>query len=168
MKNYTQILLILLTTSCGILLVNFTSQQTKHQLNKSIKITNDYKVKKTKEEWKKTLNDEEYRVLIDKGTEYPGSGEYNIHMKEGVYNCKGCNNPLFTSDQKFESDCGWPSFDNAIEGSVEYKKDNTLGMSRVEILCTNCGGHLGHIFNDGPTESGKRYCVNSVSIDFKN
>ncbi|MDE0966836.1 MAG: peptide-methionine (R)-S-oxide reductase MsrB [Flavobacteriaceae bacterium] len=131
-------------------------------------MTTDYKVKKTKEEWKKTLNDEEYRVLINKGTEYPGSGEYNIHMKEGVYNCKGCNNPLFTSDQKFESDCGWPSFDNAIEGSVEYKKDNTLGMSRVEILCTNCGGHLGHIFNDGPTESGKRYCVNSVSIDFKN
>jgi peptide-methionine (R)-S-oxide reductase len=107
-------------------------------------------------------------VLINKGTEYPGTGEYNIHMKEGIYNCKGCDNPLFTSDQKFESNCGWPSFDNAIEGSVEYKNDYTLGMTRVEILCTNCGGHLGHVFNDGPTESGKRYCVNSVSIDFKN
>ncbi len=97
MKNYTQILLVFLATTCGILLVNFTSQQTKPQLNKSIKITTDYKVKKTKEEWKKTLNDEEYRVLINKGTEYPGSGEYNIHMKEGVYNCKGCNGFLVYS-----------------------------------------------------------------------
>ncbi|MDA9285213.1 peptide-methionine (R)-S-oxide reductase MsrB [Flavobacteriaceae bacterium] len=105
---------------------------------------------------------------MEKGTEYPGTGEYNIHMKEGVYNCKGCDNPLFTSDQKFESNCGWPSFDNAIAGSVEYKDDYSLGRTRVEILCTNCGGHLGHVFNDGPTESGKRYCVNSVSIDFKN
>ena len=106
--------------------------------------------------------------MIEKGTEYPGTGEYNIFMEEGIYNCKGCDNPLFTSEQKFESNCGWPSFDNAIEGSVEYKNDYTLGMTRVEILCTNCGGHLGHVFNDGPTESGKRYCVNSVSIDFKN
>ena len=168
MKLYPQILLIIIATTCGVLFVNFTSQDTYPKLIKSSKKMTDYKIQKTNEEWKKILSDEEYRVLIEKGTEYPGTGEYNIHMKEGVYNCKGCDNPLFTSDQKFESNCGWPSFDNAIAGSVEYKDDYSLGRTRVEILCTNCGGHLGHVFNDGPTESGKRYCVNSVSIDFKN
>ena len=168
MKIYSQILMIVLATVCGILFINFTSQETNSKLIKSNKEMKDYKVKKSDAEWRKILSDEEYRVLINKGTEYPGTGEYNIHMKEGVYNCKGCNNPLFTSDQKFESNCGWPSFDNAIEGSIEYKDDYTSGMVRKEILCTNCGGHLGHIFNDGPTETGMRYCVNSVSIDFKN
>ena len=168
MKLSSQILLIIITTAFGVLFVNFTSQDTYPKLINSTKKMKDYKVQKSDEEWKKILSDEEYRVLINKGTEYPGTGEYNIHMKEGIYNCKGCDNPLFTSDQKFESNCGWPSFDNAIEGSVEYKNDYTAGMTRVEILCTNCGGHLGHVFNDGPTESGKRYCVNSVSIDFKN
>ena len=168
MKLYSQIILIIIATTCGVLLVNFTSQDTYPKLIKSSKKMKDYKVQKSDEEWKKILSDEEYRVLIEKGTEYPGTGEYNIHMKEGIYNCKGCDNPLFTSNQKFESNCGWPSFDNAIKGSVEYKNDYTLGMTRVEILCTNCGGHLGHVFNDGPTSSGKRYCVNSVSIDFKN
>jgi peptide-methionine (R)-S-oxide reductase len=168
MKIYSQILMIVLATVCGILFINFTPQETNSKLIKSNKEMKDYKVKKSDAEWRKILSDEEYRVLINKGTEYPGTGEYNIHMKEGVYNCKGCNNPLFTSDQKFESNCGWPSFDNAIEGSIEYKDDYTSGMVRKEILCTNCGGHLGHIFNDGPTETGMRYCVNSVSIDFKN
>ena len=168
MKLSSQILLIIITTAFGVLFVNFTSQDTYPKLINSTKKMKDYKVKKSDEEWKKILSDEEYRVLINKGTEYPGTGEYNIHMKEGIYNCKGCDNPLFTSDQKFESNCGWPSFDNAIAGSVEYKDDYSLGRTRVEILCTNCGGHLGHVFNDGPTESGKRYCVNSVSIDFKN
>ena len=128
----------------------------------------DYKVTKTDKEWKEVLNDEEYKILREKGTEYPHTGEYNLHFEEGVYNCKGCKTPLFNSDQKFNSDCGWPSFDDAIEGSIEYKNDYSLGMIRVEILCSNCGGHLGHIFNDGPTNTGKRYCVNSVSLDFKN
>ena len=168
MKFKSDILLIIIAITCGILFVNFTSQDTNSKLINSTKKMKDYKVQKSDEEWKKILSDEEFRVLIKKGTEYPGTGKYNIFMKEGVYNCKGCDNPLFTSDQKFESNCGWPSFDNAIEGSIEYKDDYSLGRSRVEILCTNCGGHLGHIFNDGPTETGKRYCVNSVSIDFKN
>jgi peptide-methionine (R)-S-oxide reductase len=168
MKFKSEILLTIIVITCGILLVNFTSQDTNSKLINSSKKMKDYKVQKSDEEWRKILSDVEYRVLIEKGTEYPGTGEYNIFMEEGIYNCKGCDNPLFTSDQKFESNCGWPSFDNAIEGSVEYKNDYTLGMTRVEILCTNCGGHLGHVFNDGPTESGKRYCVNSVSIDFKN
>jgi len=161
-------MLIIIAITCGILLVNFTSQDINTKQINSSKKMKDYKVQKSDEEWREVLSDLEYKVLIKKGTEYPGTGEYNIFMKEGIYNCKGCDNPLFTCDQKFESNCGWPSFDNAIEGSVEYKNDYTLGMTRVEILCTNCGGHLGHVFNDGPTESGKRYCVNSVSIDFKN
>jgi len=161
-------MLIIIAITCGILLVNFTSQDINTKQINSSKKMKDYKVQKSDDEWREVLSDLEYKVLIEKGTEYPGTGEYNIFMKEGIYNCKGCDNPLFTSDQKFESNCGWPSFDNAIEGSVEYKNDYTLGMTRVEILCTNCGGHLGHVFNDGPTESGKRYCVNSVSIDFKN
>jgi peptide-methionine (R)-S-oxide reductase len=161
-------MLIIIAITCGILLVNFTSQDINTKQINSSKKMKDYKVQKSDKEWREVLSDLEYKVLIKKGTEYPGTGEYNIFMKEGIYNCKGCDNPLFTSDQKFESNCGWPSFDNAIEGSVEYKNDYTLGMTRVEILCTNCGGHLGHVFNDGPTESGKRYCVNSVSIDFKN
>jgi peptide-methionine (R)-S-oxide reductase len=168
MKFKSHIMLIIIAITCGILLVNFTSQDINTKQINSSKKMKDYKVQKSDEEWREVLSDLEYKVLIKKGTEYPGTGEYNIFMKEGIYNCKGCDNPLFTSDQKFESNCGWPSFDNAIEGSVEYKNDYTLGMTRVEILCTNCGGHLGHVFNDGPTESGKRYCVNSVSIDFKN
>ena len=168
MKFKSEILLIIILIPCGILFVNSTSQDNNSKPINSSKKMKEYKVQKSDEEWRKILSDVEYRVLIEKGTEYPGTGEYNIFMEEGIYNCKGCDNPLFTSDQKFESNCGWPSFDNAIEGSVEYKNDYTLGMTRVEILCTNCGGHLGHVFNDGPTESGKRYCVNSVSIDFKN
>lgn len=168
MKFKSHIMLIIIAITCGILLVNFTSQDINTKQINSSKKMKDYKVQKSDKEWREVLSDLEYKVLIKKGTEYPGTGEYNIFMKEGIYNCKGCDNPLFTSDQKFESNCGWPSFDNAIEGSVEYKNDYTLGMTRVEILCTNCGGHLGHVFNDGPTESGKRYCVNSVSIDFKN
>ena len=168
MKFKSHIMLIIIAITCGILLVNFTSQDINTKQINSSKKMKDYKVQKSDDEWREVLSDLEYKVLIEKGTEYPGTGEYNIFMKEGIYNCKGCDNPLFTSDQKFESNCGWPSFDNAIEGSVEYKNDYTLGMTRVEILCTNCGGHLGHVFNDGPTESGKRYCVNSVSIDFKN
>ena len=89
-----------------------------------------------------------------------------MHFEDGTYKCAGCNSPLFTSDTKFDSGCGWPSFDQAIKGSIEYKQDRTLGMIRTEILCANCGGHLGHVFDDGPTESGKRYCVNSLSLNF--
>ncbi|MBS82984.1 MAG: peptide-methionine (R)-S-oxide reductase [Gammaproteobacteria bacterium] len=121
---------------------------------------------KTPEEWKKILNDEEYRVLIEKGTEYPHTGKYNMHFENGVYNCNACKTPLFNSDQKFKSDCGWPSFDESIKNAVKYVDDYSLGRYRVEIICASCNGHLGHVFDDGPTETGKRYCVNSVSIDF--
>lgn len=116
---------------------------------------------------KEELSEEQKRILINKGTEPPFSGKYNLHFDDGVYKCAGCDEPLFESDMKFESNCGWPSFDRSMEGKVSYKKDKSLGMIRTEILCANCGGHLGHIFDDGPTDTGQRYCVNSLSLQFK-
>lgn len=126
-----------------------------------------YKVEKSKEDWKKELNEEEYRVLREKGTERAFTGKYNLHFADGSYRCRACNNELFTSDSKFESGCGWPSFSNQVsEDAVVTKRDATHGVIRTEILCGNCGSHLGHVFNDGPTESGLRYCVNSISVGF--
>lgn len=128
----------------------------------------EYKVQKTDEEWRKELTPEQYHVLREKGTERPGTGEYNLHFEDGVYKCAACNTPLFESESKFESHCGWPSFDKAIsEKSVVEKKDYSFGMIRIEILCGTCGGHLGHVFDDGPTETGMRYCINSAALGFK-
>ncbi len=126
-----------------------------------------YPVERSESEWRKQLSDEQYRVLREKGTEAPHSGRYNMHFQEGAYCCAACDAKLFESDQKFESNCGWPSFDDAIEGAIEYVQDRSFGMIRTEILCSNCGSHLGHVFDDGPTETGQRYCVNSASIDFE-
>ena len=126
-----------------------------------------YAVEKTKEEWKKQLSPDEYRILREKGTEYPHTGEYNLHFKKGSYHFKACGTKLFESDNKFESGCGWPSFDQAIPGSIEYIRDTSHGMIRTETVCANCGGHLGHVFSDGPRETtGQRYCINSLSIGF--
>ena len=125
-----------------------------------------YAVQHSEEEWRKKLSPEQYRVLREKGTEPPHSGKYNLHFQDGEYRCAACNAKLFQSDQKFESNCGWPSIDDAIEGSIEYVQDRSFGMIRTEILCANCGSHLGHVFDDGPTETGQRFCVNSASIDF--
>ncbi|KAF2517557.1 peptide-methionine (R)-S-oxide reductase MsrB [Flavobacterium salilacus subsp. salilacus] len=126
-----------------------------------------YNIEKTEAEWKAQLGAERYRILRQKGTEFPHSGEYNLHFESGTYTCGACDEPLFASDSKFKSGCGWPSFDNALPGKVEYVKDTSFGMQRTEILCANCGSHLGHVFDDGPTETGQRYCVNSLSVDFK-
>ncbi len=126
------------------------------------------KIIKTDAEWKTELTPEQFQILREKGTEYPGTGAYYLNFDKGTYVCAACGTPLFESDNKFESSCGWPSFDDAIHGKVEYKKDTSHGMIRTEILCATCGGHLGHIFDDGPQETtGKRYCVNSLSLDFK-
>ncbi len=127
----------------------------------------EFKVQKTDAQWKAKLGDISYYILRQKGTERPGSGEYNLLFKEGTYTCKGCGTKLFESNSKFNAHCGWPSFDDAIEGTVLYKTDKSLAMQRTEILCAKCGGHLGHVFNDGPTKTGKRYCVNSASLDFE-
>ena len=137
------------------------------QGNKTEKIISKTKLSKTDAQWKAALTPEQYQVLRKKGTESSFSGKYWNHFENGYYACAACNNPLFTSNSKFNSECGWPSFDQAIKGSVIYKNDSTLGMQRTEVMCANCGGHLGHIFDDGPAETtGKRFCTNSVSILF--
>jgi methionine-R-sulfoxide reductase len=129
---------------------------------------NKDQVFRTDEELKKVLTPEEYHVLREKGTDYPYSGKFYLHKEKGVYMCAGCGTELFTSDMKFESDCGWPSFDKEIAGGkIKQIKDTSLGMVRIEIVCAKCESHLGHIFDDGPTITGKRYCVNSTSIGFK-
>lgn len=126
-----------------------------------------YPIEKSEAEWIAELGLEKYKILRQKGTEFPHSGEYNLHYEKGTYVCGGCGEPLFESNAKFDAHCGWPSFDESIPGKVSYIKDVTHGMSRTEIVCTNCGGHLGHVFNDGPTKTAQRYCVNSLSINFK-
>lgn len=117
-------------------------------------------------DWTEKLSPEEFDVLRNKGTERPYTGKYNMHFENGTYLCKGCGTELFDSATKFDSGCGWPSFDKAKEGAIRYETDRTLGMKRVEIICNNCDGHLGHVFDDGPTETGQRYCVNSLSLEF--
>lgn len=126
------------------------------------------KVTRTEDEWASRLTDEEFRVMRKAGTEAPFSGEYNMHFEQGVYHCKGCGTALFTSESKFNSRCGWPSFDREIEkGIIKEKVDRSHGMIRTEIVCSVCESHLGHVFPDGPTDTGVRYCVNSVSLGFK-
>ena len=124
------------------------------------------KENKTEEYWEKKLSKKEYNILREGGTELPYTGKFNNHFEDGVYVCKGCGKPLFKSKSKFDSGCGWPSYDECIKDSIEYKEDYKLGVLRIEILCSNCGGHQGHVFNDGPTKTKQRYCVNSTSIDF--
>ena len=117
------------------------------------------------EELKNKLTPEEYAVLREKGTETPFSGKLLHDDRNGMYKCKVCGASLFSSDAKFDSGTGWPSFDQAIPGSVKEVKGDTLGMSRIEVVCAKCNSHLGHLFDDGPTKTGKRYCLNSVCLD---
>ena len=126
------------------------------------------KVKLTEEEWKKKLTPEEYHVLREKGTETPFTGKYVGNKKKGKYVCAACGNELFDSDAKFDSGTGWPSFnETSAKDNVEEHKDLSYGMIRTEALCSKCGGHLGHVFDDGPKPTGKRYCMNSVSLKFE-
>tara|TARA_B100000029_G_scaffold116861_1_gene109905 strand:+ start:4660 stop:5214 length:555 start_codon:yes stop_codon:yes gene_type:complete len=123
---------------------------------------------KTEKEWKGCLTPEEYRILREKGTEMAFSGKYNKHKEEGVYKCAGCGEELFSSETKYDSGSGWPSFWQPIsKEKISTETDKSFFMSRTEILCKTCGGHLGHVFDDGPQPSGLRYCVNSVSLDFE-
>ena len=162
--------LSLTLASCGQKNTNIqTAKQTTMDTNKSDSTGNDTsKVVKTDEEWKKLLTPEQYNVLREKGTESPFTGKYYLNKEKGVYVCAACGNELFTSDMKFDSHCGWPSFDKEIAGGkIKTHVDTSFGMVRTEILCGKCGSHLGHLFDDGPTETGMRYCVNSLSLDFK-
>ncbi len=128
---------------------------------------NEQDMPKTEDGWKNKLSGVEYEILRLKGTETPFSGKYVHEKSEGTYNCKACGNPLFSSDAKFDSGTGWPSFDKALSGATRQITDNSGGMERTEIVCAKCGSHLGHVFNDGPETTGKRYCMNSVCLDLK-
>jgi len=122
----------------------------------------------TEDQWKQKLTPIQYHVLREKGTERAFTGKYNMHFKDGLYHCAACGAPLFASDSKFKTDCGWPGFSQPIDkNSVTETLDTSHGMKRIEITCSHCGSHLGHVFNDGPAPTGLRYCINSVSIDFE-
>lgn len=153
MKNILYTLLLLVLVSC----------QSKAQNSEK-----KYSISKTNQQWKQQLTPEEYYVLREAGTERAFTGEYDKFYKKGTYLCKACNTPLFKSEHKFDSGSGWPSFDKPITENVAYDIDNDLGYTRTEVHCSTCGGHLGHVFNDGPKKTtGKRYCVNSVSLSFQ-
>jgi peptide-methionine (R)-S-oxide reductase len=162
--KYFALLLIVAVSACS---VNGQRKDSKAPVP-AAKVSDTLKViSRTDAEWKQILTADQYHVLRDKGTDAPHTGKYTYTTDNGVYHCAGCGQELFTSDMKFSSTCGWPSFDKEIEGGkIKTQVDNSFGMERIEILCGRCGSHLGHLFDDGPTLTGKRYCVNSTSIEF--
>ena len=126
------------------------------------------KIVKSKEEWKKVLSDDVFEITRNQGTEHPFSGEYNQHFEDGIYVCVCCGHELFDSNSKFNSGCGWPSYSNPVDkSSLIELEDNSHGMIRTEVKCSVCDAHLGHVCEDGPTPNGLRYCINSLSINFK-
>ncbi|AFZ34177.1 methionine-R-sulfoxide reductase [Stanieria cyanosphaera PCC 7437] len=127
----------------------------------------EFEINKTEQEWQNILTPEQYRVLRKHGTERAGTSPLDKNYDQGTYVCAGCGQPLFTSETKYNSGTGWPSFYAPIEGAIETSIDRSLFMTRVEVHCSRCGGHLGHVFNDGPRPTGQRYCMNGVSLDFK-
>lgn len=156
-------LLFLIYISMSLLVnINSFAQEKKNRKEKQVENFN------SEEYWKKLLTKEQYHVLREKGTERPFTGEYWNHFEKGVYKCAACGEVLFESDTKFDAGCGWPSFYKAIDKSKIIEKDDfSYGMHRIEVMCKNCGGHLGHVFPDGPKPTGLRYCINSVSIKFE-
>lgn len=118
--------------------------------------------------FRKNLSPELQHVAFEKGTEAPFTGKFYKHFKKGMYHCAVCGQELFSSDTKFDSDCGWPSFDRSLKGNVKFQEDSSHDMQRTEVLCSKCDAHLGHVFDDGPTQTtGKRFCINSISLNFK-
>lgn len=161
-KNIFLIMLLILTNSTiGCAQQNINSNNSKGK-------EMDVKVQKTEDEWKESLTPEQYQVLREKGTERPFTGKYWNFDEKGIYRCAACGQVLFDSDTKFDSGCGWPSFSDVVNNkNVILKDDNSFGMHRIEVMCSNCGGHLGHVFDDGPKPTGQRFCINSASIEFE-
>ena len=158
---------LLLTFTLAALYACHSQVKEKGKIKTETSMDSTQSTMKTEEEWKKILTPEQYSVLREKGTDRPYTGKYYLTTEKGIYKCAACGTELFTSDMKFESACGWPSFDKAMEGGkIKTVVDKSHGMVRIEILCAKCGGHLGHLFDDGPTPTGLRYCVNSTSLNF--
>ncbi len=164
MKMFTTTLILTLgLTSCS----NPDTIPAKAVTNDSLTMNDSTKLPQTDAEWKAKLSAEQYRILREKGTERAFTGEYWDNHSVGVYNCAACNSPLFTSEEKFDSGCGWPSFSLPWDSTaVEYHEDGTYGMKRTEVVCKKCRGHLGHVFDDGPPPTNLRYCINSGSMVF--
>lgn len=155
MKKLSILILAVLFISC------------KSDAQQKEKSTKDFEIQKTESEWKAELTDKEYRILRKAETEKPFSSPLNEVKEPGTFVCAACGNELYETEHKFDSGTGWPSFDRAIENSLAYSSDRKLGYKRSELLCGDCGGHLGHIFDDGPEETtGKRHCINGAALDF--
>ena len=162
--------IILLSVVIASIIFNNVSSQVPNEDEKVLNSTNNdesKKVKRSDSEWRRMLSSAEYHILREKGTERAFTGEYDGHFENGMYLCAGCGNKIFDSETKYRSGCGWPAFYEALPESVEEHEDNSFGMRRIEITCSKCDGHLGHVFNDGPQPTGLRFCINSVSMDFK-
>jgi|SRR5579862_6254532 len=130
-------------------------------------VAKEKQMEKSEEQWRESLSPEQYHILREKGTERAFTGKYWDHKENGAYACAGCGQELFVSGTKFDSGCGWPSFYDAVPGTVVFTDDHSYGMHRIEVTCSKCGGHLGHVFPDGPEPTGQRFCINSASIDFQ-